>query len=104
MMKKVLCFAFFLSFVGANCGSNTPDPKPPNPTDADSCGAACKKMQELGCSEGDDVPGPNNTVVTCEVFCRKTVNENHVSLNPSCVAGITSCKQIETTCASGKKR
>jgi hypothetical protein len=105
VMKKFLCLLFAMSFVGATCNNGpAPAPAPPHPEDAPSCAAACKRMQDLGCREGDDMPGPNHTVVTCEVFCQKTIEDNNVALNPSCIAGITSCKQIETTCAIGKRR
>lgn len=102
-MKKLLSLLFAASFVGATCGG-APTPTPPHPDDAPSCAAACKKMQELGCREGEDVPGPDDIVVTCVFFCEKTINDNNVALNPSCIMGITSCDQIETKCAVGKRR
>lgn len=102
-MMKFASLVFLVS-VAAECGGPAPTPTPPHPDDAPSCASACKKMQELGCKEGEDVPGPDDIVVTCVFFCEKTINENNVALNPSCIMGITSCDQIETKCAVGKRR
>ncbi len=70
-----------------------PTPRPP-PTDTADCGKACDHMKELHCPEGE----PLEDGTSCQKFCEDTQNSGH-ALNPSCIVKITTCKQIETTCA-----
>ena len=65
-------------------------PTPHVPDDTDQCPAACERLRELGCEEGD----PLEDGTTCEVFCQETQDTGH-ALNPTCIKAIDSCGQIE---------
>jgi hypothetical protein len=94
-------------------------PNPPVVTDQSDCASACDNLKFLGCKEGNpidmgttchvdadckDVHGVTDTtqacsalgtcMTTCVNFCTVTENQG-VWLDPSCVAKVTSCDQIE---------
>jgi len=50
------------------------------------CPAACQRLRELNCPEGD--PLPDGT--TCEKFCSDTQKAGH-DLHPECIAKIGTC-------------
>lgn len=81
-MKKFL-FIFL-----AGCGSRQVQPVEPN--DTHMCAAACTRMVDLGCPEGD----PLDDGTSCKKFCEITQRRGH-ALNPSCLAEITSCGEID---------
>ncbi len=60
------------------------------PTDTDMCPAACERLRELECSEGEDLADGT----PCEIFCVETQN-NGFPLNPTCVSGLQSCGEID---------
>lgn len=89
---------FLLALFLVGCASSTiPRPKPVQPTDTDDCAAACTKLQELKCPEGDPLPPSSDhpSGATCETFCRETQDNGH-SLSPSCVKKIRSCADMQT--------
>ncbi len=66
----------------------------PNP-DPQNCDAACSRLQELGCPEGDPVCDPETSeCVTCTQWCQETQDAGH-ALNAQCVAGMNSCDEWE---------
>lgn len=65
-------------------------PDPVIPTDTDRCPAACERMRELGCEEGE--PLPDGT--PCEIFCAD-VQGAGFPLFPSCLEKIDSCTEID---------
>lgn len=77
--------------------NNKPDPKPQEPDDTHDCSAACQRLQELGCPEGDTLDG-----VTCVEFCVETQQQGH-ALNPSCLKNINTCEEVETVCAPTRR-
>ncbi len=99
MKLLMICLCCFISCCGPTLN---PKPSPWPPVDAIDCATACAKMQQLNCSEGNDVAGPRGTKITCTNWCIKEITEFYVPLNPSCIKNITNCNQIETTCAIGR--
>jgi hypothetical protein len=91
MKRGVVLFSVVL--LGCPTRSNIPNPRP-LPTDTASCRTACDHLETLGCPEGS----PLEDGTTCTKFCEDTQNSGH-ALNPSCVAEIKSCKEVETICA-----
>lgn len=84
---------FALILIGGSCGPVKPDPI--NPDDSDMCPAACDNLRRLGCEEGNDVYDPEaDAMIPCEFFCLDTQGKGH-ALNPTCVAEITSCDQMD---------
>jgi len=71
------------------------DPPPPPedtthphpPVDPHMCKAACDRMHDLGCPEGEDVQA-------CEMFCVETLAQGH-GLNPTCIAEIGDCAGVK---------
>ena len=61
------------------------------------CPAACEKLRELGCPEGQ----PLEDGTTCEKFCKDTQESGH-ALRPSCVMNITACSQVND-CTKGSR-
>lgn len=97
MKQLITAFAIlFLASIslGATC---KPAPTPVEPKDTADCPAACEKLRELGCPEGQ----PLEDGTTCEVFCKNTQESGH-ALRPSCVMGITSCDQVND-CSKGSR-
>jgi hypothetical protein len=98
-MKRLLALFVFLflaaTLLGATC--KPPPPQPVEPKDTADCPAACEKLRELGCPEGD----PLEDGTTCEVFCKDTQESGH-ALRPSCVMGITDCSQLRD-CTKGSR-
>ena len=82
----------FLIFAGLLLTGSTCNPKPtPHPAqDTDMCPAACERLRELGCEEGE----PLEDGTSCEAFCVETQESGH-ALNPTCVMQIDSCGEIE---------
>lgn len=83
-MRHLLIFATAL-FVG--CG---PKPVVTTPDDTDMCAPACEHLRDLGCEEGE----PLEDGTSCEAFCIEVQTSGH-SLNPTCVADIAACSEIE---------
>lgn len=80
--------------LGATC---RPAPTPVEPKDTVDCPAACERLRELACPEGQ----PLEDGTTCETFCEDTQKSGH-ALRPSCVMGITSCSQVND-CTKGSR-
>lgn len=96
-LKLATAILVFLATTAFSC-DNVVKPDPKLPTDTDQCAPACENLRSLGCEEGEDlVNGETDEVVTCEAFCKETQEKGH-ALNPTCVAKITACDQIETEC------
>lgn len=72
------------------CRHFRPPPMPVTPTDSDMCPAACNRMAELKCPEAQPLADGTD----CVTFCLRTQSAGH-SLNPTCLATIDSCEQIE---------
>lgn len=86
-----------ICLMGGSCwGPVKPDPKIPD--DSEMCADACDNLRNLGCEEGEDLPDSEGNVVTCEIFCLETQGKGH-ALNPTCVAKITACDQLEPECS-----
>lgn len=78
--------------LGAQC-ERVPDPI--LPTDTEQCPAACENLRRLGCEEGDPIlDQETGGDVPCEIFCADTQGNGH-ALNPTCMARITSCDQVD---------
>jgi len=89
-MHRVLVALAILFVAGVALGSTChPPPTPVEPKDTADCPAACEKLRELGCPEGQ----PLEDGTTCEAFCKATQVKGH-ALRPSCVKKIWSCDQI----------
>ena len=94
-MKKLIAIVFAIMATVAACSPKGPD-QPHPPTDTDRCGAACKRLVELGCKEGGDVPTPKGNV-SCTDFCIETQKNGH-GLDPTCVETATSCPDFRKRC------
>ena len=69
-----------------------PDPEPP-PRAVDSpvyCAAACRRLRELGCPEGNAAPGGG----TCEDVCNNAA-EAGISLDTKCVMSVEDCDAVD---------
>jgi len=115
-MKKLTAVAMVLmSAIFVGCPSvNHNTAHPPVVTDQNKCGSACAHIgpQGLNCEEGKPIDMKKPCVNTagcssgqtcevgtcttsCEQFCIATENQG-VWLDPTCVATITSCDQIDS--------
>lgn len=90
-MKKLSLLLSTLAIFLLTASSCPPTPTPHPPEDTDKCPAACERLRELGCPEGE----PLEDGTTCEDFCIQTQDEGH-ALNPTCVMEIDSCEEIES--------
>lgn len=96
LLTSVLVIAAAMTVMGSKCGVQ-PQPAPVPPKDTADCPAACEKLRELGCPEGQ----PLEDGTTCEKFCKDTQDSGH-ALRPSCVVGITACSQLND-CSKGTR-
>lgn len=92
IISLVITWSFFITVaVGCKgCHHLKPPPMPITPSDSDMCPAACKRMAELQCPEAEPLADGTD----CTTFCLRTQSAGH-SLNPTCLATIDSCEQIE---------
>ena len=74
----------------------------PTPPDAPSCDSACLRLRSLGCPEGQPVESPNGTIISCTEWCEYSIETLKVDLNPTCVASLDDCKNLELKCYSGE--
>jgi hypothetical protein len=88
-VQVILAGVLVVLMMGATCNNVRPPPIAIEPEDTHNCAAACTKLQELGCPEGD--PLPDGT--TCTKFCEDTQQSGH-PLNPTCVMGMSSCDEL----------
>lgn len=108
----------FLAVVLGACATCSAQGPAPIPSDVDKCGAACKKLSDMGCQEGQplDVPSNGSTPcetgsdfvttdagmfcrTSCEMFCHSVMVNGRVSLNPSCIIDrVTVCPDIDALC------
>ena len=120
MIKKLSCVATVLMamiFVGCPKGRS---PNPPVIVDQNMCAAACNNIgpKGLNCEEGKPINVKRQCAstaqcsrgetcesgwcsVSCEQFCVDTENQG-VWLDPTCVAKITSCDQVDACPLPGK--
>lgn len=104
MRYATILLAIFLAGPGCPPPTNDPPaPTPPAPPDTDKCAAACANMTKLKCDLAEPITMPGGNTVTCEQFCRDTQNQG-VPLNPTCVATVTSCADVDTKCRVGRER
>lgn len=100
--KPTACLLAFGTSAWLLCGSQGchPEPRYPEPKDTAMCPKACDHLRALGCEEGkpyydSDKPGPKGVPnASCEEFCQHQ-QDNHIALNPTCLAVVPSCDQIE---------
>jgi len=88
-MKMLALLIMAGMLVGSSCVNVRPPPVHIEPDDTPNCAAACKKLIELGCPEGQ----PLEDGTTCEQFCIDTQESGH-PLNPTCVMGMTACSEL----------
>lgn len=111
---------FAVAVLGCPKGGVFITPQPPKVNDQASCVAACANLKYLGCSQANpidmetkcksdadckDLNGNTDAkqqcsalgscIVTCTNFCSDTEDQG-VWLDPTCVAKVTSCDQIES--------
>jgi len=84
-MKNV--FVFLL--VGCTVLPPPDDPNKPAPSPT-SCSAACDNLRHLACPEGQ----PEGE--TCEAVCENAEASEIATVNPQCLATITSCDQVDS--------
>lgn len=89
-MKRSIIVLCALIFIGANCERK---PVVIVPEDTHKCPEACSNLRSLGCEEGQDLEDGT----TCEDFCRETQERGH-ALNPTCLATVKSCAEVEDKC------
>lgn len=109
-MNRLQFIAFSLTVMSINCNPE-PTPDPPVVTDQAMCGAACDRLNLLGCEEGKPIDmyvecAPTSgcgggmecydggCYTTCAEFCVQTEDQG-VWLQPGCVMNILSCDQLE---------
>ena len=80
-----------LVFGVVSCGPLRPPPYPIDPGDTAQCPVACENLSLLGCPEGE----PLADGTSCTEFCVRTQEQGH-ALNPTCLAKITSCDQVDS--------
>lgn len=81
------------------CSHVRPPPFPQPPADTHMCGPACDRMASLGCPEG----APLDADTSCEKFCVVTQEAGH-ALNPTCLASISTCGEIESKCLFNRSK
>jgi len=89
-------FLLLLLVMGCNgCPAPEAPLVPVQPTDTASCGEACDHLKVLGCPEakGSTPSDPDSCRKDCEY-----VQNNGLSIKPSCWVSIKSCGELETTC------
>lgn len=95
-MRTISVVVLSLMFIGCDPGGI---PIHNKPDDTASCAEACIHLQELRCPEGErlqpDKDHPKGQ--TCTEFCEYTQYSGH-ALNPSCVAKIAKCEDLEPVC------
>ena len=76
----------------------SPEPRPPvhDPLLPSKCLQAETALLDLGCTDSQGVPfgGPNRAGVPFRQICQDAV-ENHLSLNPTCLAALNDCRLIQ---------
>ncbi len=91
-MKKL-----FLLLTLTILACNTSEPNVPHPTpvvqDTDKCPLAEQKLKALGCISATE-PYTKRNGLSFTTFCENLQNEG-VFINPSCLADITSCSQMD---------
>jgi len=111
---KAVAFLFISMFIPGCPQTTRITPQPPVVTDQAMCPLACEHIGPTGlkCEEGNPIDmkkACNDTadcmkgaecfakkcIVSCTQFCIDTENVG-VWLDPGCVAGVTSCNEIET--------
>lgn len=93
-MKRILTVvALVFAFAALTGGHCKPGPTPIEPEDTDKCAAACQRLQELKCPEAE----PLADGTTCVQFCEQTQRNGH-ALNPTCIATVKSCAEVNTKC------
>ncbi len=103
-MKRILSTCLFISFsvLFFGCPSqNNIKPSPVEPPDAVWCTPGCKHLLMLtgrdgnpGCEEARVIAMPNGDIITCEQFCRDTLQAGR-NLYPSCFVKVKECSEIE---------
>jgi hypothetical protein len=86
-------FLFLASVFMILAACKTLLPIPIEPEDTNMCPAACQRLQQLGCPEGEPLPDGSS----CESFCVETQKSGH-ALDPSCIRGIETCAELATKC------
>ena len=89
-MKHVLLLSLIVLY-----GCPSPYIQPIKPADTSSCAPGCAQLKKLGCPEasGSNSKDPNSCVNDCTY-----VQNNGLSIRPSCWVTMTACSQLETTC------
>lgn len=123
-MSKLFIFTFSCFAFVVSCSNFTAKnqrglvPQPPIVTDQNMCSRACDNLTKLKCPESQPIKlarrcSPQtkcdsgqscvngNCTVPCVTFCIQTQNVG-VWLNPSCVANIRTCNDIDA-CTVTKK-
>lgn len=95
-MKNVNIVALLVAVLGGCPHTYTGPDRPVVPQDTHMCGAGCERLMELGCpeAEGSEPEDPESCRKDCEY-----VQENGLSVSPSCWAEMTDCDQLETDCS-----
>lgn len=65
---------------------------------AHPCERACARLAQLGCPEAKPTPGGGS----CVSVCQNVEDSGIVTLDPECVAKISSCAEIERCTGSGQ--
>jgi len=89
-MRLITILVIAFVSIGASCEKK---PVVLVPEDTHKCPDACENLRQLGCEEGEDLADGT----TCEQFCEETQKSGH-ALNPTCIATISSCDEIESKC------
>jgi hypothetical protein len=86
--------AIIFAVVLITCGPKEEEQPIVNPPIPDLCDTTCKKLQALGCPEGEDIPppswNPDGEKTTCQQFCAS----NFDKFDFKCWSNINKCEQI----------
>jgi len=87
-LRMILALVVMSLMMGATCQTRPP-PIVIEPSDTDKCDAACVKLRQLGCPEGE----PLEDGTSCTKFCVDTQQSGH-PLNPTCVMQMGACSEL----------
>jgi hypothetical protein len=95
-MKTIGGWLGLVAIALAGCPSEPVAPPPPVPVDGgapvDAAAAACMRLRELGCPEGDGVAGGQS----CEAVMRHVASTGRFAIDVECIAFADNIQQIRT--------
>jgi hypothetical protein len=87
-MKRIVAILAALQ-IAATCSTHPVEPEP-------GCEAACQRMRELGCEEGNPTPEG----ATCEEICIEAERSGLADVDTKCIVELEACGSYDV-CTDG---